>query len=186
VDEANLKRYNSLLGKVEKISRITRDMLAYGRPQNAQTKPITLQNVVEQSVEAVNHRQGFANITFSINIPDDLPELVVDPQHLDQIFVNLLINAQLAMPEGGAISISATSKPEQGRIKIDVSDTGCGIAPEHLPTIFDPFFTTRGPNKGTGLGLSIVHTLIDANSGTIEVHSIPNLGSTFSLFLPMA
>ena len=185
-DETNLKRYNSMLGKVDKISRITKDLLAYGRPQTAQTKAISLQNVVEQSVEALNHRQGFVNITFSINIPDDLPDLMVDPQHLDQIFVNLLINAQLAMPEGGAISISAASKPEQRRIKIDVSDTGCGIAPEHLPTIFDPFFTTRGPNKGTGLGLSIVHTLVDANSGTIEVHSIPNLGSTFSIFLPMA
>ena len=186
IDETNLKRYNSMLGKVDKISRITRDLLAYGRPQTAQTKSISLQSVVEQSIDAVNHRQGFASIGFTINIPDNLPNMMVDPQQLDQIFINLLINAQLAMPEGGAITISATPKPEQRRIKIDFSDTGCGIAPEHLPTIFDPFFTTRGPNKGTGLGLSIAHTLIDANKGTIEVHSILNRGSTFSIFLPMA
>ncbi|MCD6269162.1 MAG: HDOD domain-containing protein [Deltaproteobacteria bacterium] len=185
-DETNLKRYNSMLGKVDKISRITRDLLAYGRPQMAQTKSISLQSIIEQSIDAVNHRQGFANIGFAINIPDNLPNLMVDPQQLDQIFINLLINAQLAMPEGGSITISATAKPEQRRIKIDFSDTGCGIAPEHLPTIFDPFFTTRGPNKGTGLGLSIAHTLIDANKGTIEVHSILNRGSTFSIFLPMA
>ncbi len=184
-DETNLKRYNSMLGKVDKISRITRDLLAYGRPQKAQTKSVTLQSVVEQSVEAVNHRQGFANITFNLNIPENLPNLLVDPQQLDQIFVNLLINAQMAMPEGGIITINATSITEQKRIKIDIKDSGCGISPEHLPTIFDPFFTTRGPNKGSGLGLSIVHTLIDANNGSIEVQSVINQGSTFSIFLPM-
>ena len=185
-DEANLKRYNSMLAKVDKISRITRDLLAYGRPQKAQTKSIVLRNVVEQSIDAVSHRQGFTQIIFSVAIPDDLPDVIVDPQQLDQIFINLLINAQMAMPEGGSITINASSSRQQKRIKISLEDTGCGIAPEHLPTIFDPFFTTRGPNKGTGLGLSIVYTLVKANNGSIEARSILNKGSIFTIFLPMA
>ncbi|MCK5915293.1 MAG: two-component sensor histidine kinase, partial [Deltaproteobacteria bacterium] len=114
------------------------------------------------------------------------PDVIVDPQQLDQIFINLLINAQMAMPEGGSITINASSSRQQKRIKISLEDTGCGIAPEHLPTIFDPFFTTRGPNKGTGLGLSIVYTLVKANNGSIEARSILNKGSTFTIFLPMA
>lgn len=184
--EANLKRYNSMLVKVEKIARITKDLLAYGRPQKAQARAIALKNVVKQSVDAINHRQGFTHIRFSINIPTDLPDLMVDPQQLGQIFINLLINAQLAMPENGSIGISASPSPKRNRIKINLSDTGCGIAPEHLPTIFDPFFTTRDPDKGTGLGLSIVHTLIEANNGSIEAHSVLNQGTTFTMFLPMA
>jgi signal transduction histidine kinase len=185
-DDGSLKRFNSMLGKVEKISRITRDLLAYGRPQKAHAKAIALKNIVTQAVDAVSHRQGFKNIRFSINIPEDLPNLFVDPQQLGQIFINLLINAQMAMPENGSIGISASASLKRKRIKINLSDTGCGIAPEHLPTIFDPFFTTRDPDKGTGLGLSIVHTLVETNSGVIEAHSTLNKGTTFTIFLPMA
>ena len=90
------------------------------------------------------------------------------------------------MPENGSIGISASPSQKRKRIKINLSDTGCGIAPEHLPTIFDPFFTTRDPDKGTGLGLSIVHTLVDANNGSIEAHSVLKQGTTFTMFLPMA
>jgi len=185
-DDGSLKRFNSMLGKVEKISRITRDLLAYGRPQKAHAKAIALKNIVTQAVDAVSHRQGFSHIRFSINIPEDLPNLFVDAQQLGQIFINLLINAQLAMPENGSIGISASVSLKRKRIKINLSDTGCGIAPEHLPTIFDPFFTTRDPDKGTGLGLSIVHTLVETNGGVIEAHSTLKKGTTFTIFLPMA
>ncbi len=185
-DDGNIERFNRMLDKVEKISRITRDLLAYGRPQKAQARPIALKDVITQAVDAVSHRRGFKNIEFSINIPEDLPNLLVDPQQLGQVFINLLINAQLAMPESGSIGISAGVSLKRKCVKINLSDTGCGIAPEHLPTIFDPFFTTRGPDKGTGLGLSIVHRLVETNGGVIEVHSTLNKGTTFTIFLPMA
>ena len=182
--EANLKRFNSMLEKVDKISHIVSDLLAYGRPQKARTQSVSVKNVIRQAIEAVKHRQGFANISFTINIPYDLPEVIVDPQQLDQIFINLLINAQLAMSGNGSIGISAA--PYQNQVEINLSDTGCGIALEHLPTIFDPFFTTRGPDNGTGLGLSIVHALIEANHGSIEVQSTLNKGTTLTVLLPAA
>ncbi len=180
----NIKRFNTMLGKVDKIARIVSDLLAYGRPQKARIMATSVKNITQQAIEAIKHRQGFAHIRFTINIPDDLPKAMVDPQQLGQILINLLINAQLAMPDSGSIGIRAACNRNQ--IEISISDTGCGIAQEHLPTIFDPFFTTRDPDSGTGLGLSIVHSLIEANHGSIEVHSTVNKGTTFTIKLPTA
>ncbi|MEA3347526.1 MAG: HDOD domain-containing protein [Pseudomonadota bacterium] len=182
--EENLKRFNKMLAKVDKIAHIVSDLLTYGRPQKARVQSVSVKNIIHQSIEAVKHRQGFANISFTFNLPDNLPTAMVDPQQLGQIFINLLINAQLAMSDSGSIGISAAHN--RNRIEVNLSDTGCGIAPEHLPTIFDPFFTTRGPDSGSGLGLSIVHSLIDANHGSIEVQSTPNKGTTFTISLPAA
>ncbi len=181
--EANLIRFKKMLDKVDKIAHNVSDLLTYGRPQKARVRSLSDKNIIHQSVEAVKHRQGFSNISFNFNLPDNLPTVMVDPQQLSQIFINLLINAQLAMPDGGSIDISATCN--QNQVEINLSDTGCGIAQENLPTIFDPFFTTRGPDNGTGLGLSIVHSLIDANHGSIEVQSSPK-GTTFTISLPTA
>lgn len=182
--ENELKRFQTMLGKVDKIARIVSDLLAYGRPQKARIQPTSIKNVIHQSIEAIKHRQGFSNIRFTINIADDLPPAMVDSQQLGQVLINLLINAQLAMPKSGSIGISALCNRKQ--IEISLSDTGCGIAQEHLPTIFDPFFTTRDPDSGTGLGLSIVHSLIEANHGSIEVRSTVNKGTTFTIKLPTA
>ncbi len=182
--ETNLKRYNSMLGKVDKIARIVSDLLTYGRPQKARIQSVSVKNIIHQSIEAIKHRPGFANIKFTINTPVNLPATLVDPQQLGQVLINLLINAQLAMPESGSIGIRAACK--QSQMKISLSDTGCGIAPEDLPSIFDPFYTTREPDNGTGLGLSIVHALVEANQGIIEVRSTLNKGTTFTISLPTA
>ncbi|MBN2705463.1 MAG: HDOD domain-containing protein [Deltaproteobacteria bacterium] len=186
-DQERIKRYDRILVKVDKIARIVSDLLAYGRPQKARPQPFSIKKIVQQTIEAVAHRKGFNGIRFSINIPEQLPEALVDPQQLGQVLINLLINAQMAMPDSGSIGISAGLRGSQ--IEINLSDTGCGIAPEHLPTIFDPFFTTRDPdstNAGTGLGLSIAHSLIEANRGSIEARSTLNKGTTFTILLPLA
>ncbi len=182
--EENIKRFNTMLAKVDTIARIVSDLLAYGRPQKAITQTVSVKNVIRQAIEAVKHRQGFADISFTIDIPYSLPAVIVDSQQLGQILINLLINAQLAMPDSGSIGIRAACNRNQ--VEISLSDTGCGIAQEHLPAIFDPFFTTRDPDSGTGLGLSIVHSLIEANHGSIEVRSTINKGTTFTIKLPTA
>lgn len=182
--DANLERFNKMLGKVDTIAHIVSDLLTYGRPQKAREQSASVKNIINQSIESVKHRQGFDNISFTLDLPDNLPTVMVDPQQLGQIFINLLINAQLAIQESGSIEISAICN--QNQVEISLSDTGCGITPENLSTIFDPFFTTRGPDSGTGLGLSIVHSLIDANNGSIEVKNTSDQGTTFIISLPMS
>jgi two-component system NtrC family sensor kinase len=122
----NIKRFNTMLGKVDKIARIVSDLLAYGRPQKARIMATSVKNITQQAIEAIKHRLGFAYIRFTINIPDDLPKAMVDPQQLGQILINLLINAQLAMPDSGSIGIKAACIRNQ--VAIFLSDTGCGIA----------------------------------------------------------
>uniref|UniRef100_UPI00272E8116 sensor histidine kinase n=1 Tax=Geoalkalibacter sp. TaxID=3041440 RepID=UPI00272E8116 len=115
---------------------------------------------------------------------EDLPPLLCHPQQLGQVFMNLLVNAAQAIDKRGTIKIRA--RHEEGRLKVAISDSGCGIAPEHLAKLFDPFFTTKEVGKGTGLGLSIAYEIIKKHGGEIQVESAPGCGSTFTISLPVA
>jgi CheY-like chemotaxis protein len=109
-----------------------------------------------------------------------------DEGRLSQVFLNLILNAAQSIaggrPEEHQVRVATRTLPD-GRVAIEVRDTGAGIAPDHLPRIFDPFFTTKGPGSGTGLGLSICHAVVTAMGGTIEVESVPGHGSTFRVLL---
>jgi len=182
----NLQRYEKMMRKVDKISRIVNDLLTYGRPQKPRRQPVVLQEAITQALESVKHRPGFSHIECQLEIPASLPPVLADLQQLGQILINLLINAELAMPDGGHITIAAATQTTEETVTLTLSDTGHGIPPEILPSIFDPFFTTREGEQGTGLGLSIVHSLVEANHGRITVSSIPNRGTSFTLQLPAA
>jgi signal transduction histidine kinase len=103
---------------------------------------------------------------------------------LQQVFLNLILNARDAMDCGGYLSIRSTT--DSGAIRIEVSDTGHGIEPEHLARIYDPFFTTKGARKGTGLGLAVTYGIVKEHSGHIEVESQPGAGTRFVLEFPLA
>jgi len=105
-------------------------------------------------------------------------------ERLQQVFINIILNALDAMPGGGQLSIQ--TKQQDGQAIIKISDTGLGIKPEHLPRIFDPFFTTKGIGKGTGLGLSISFAIIKEHEGQILVDSQVGQGTTFTIILPVS
>ena len=118
-------------------------------------------------------------------ISQDLPKINGDLQKLQQVFLNLFLNAIQVMPTGGLIYLEAMCEPE-GYIKINIGDTGTGIPPENQKHIFDPFYTTKEVGKGTGLGLSIVYGIVKKHGGYIEVKSKMDVGTTFSVYLPIA
>jgi signal transduction histidine kinase len=105
-----------------------------------------------------------------------------DPDQMSQVFLNLLINAVHAMPDGGALRISL--ERADGHAQAVIADTGHGIPKEDLPKIFQPFFTTKEAGKGTGLGLTVVHNIVEEHGGTITVESEPGQGATFTITLP--
>lgn len=113
----------------------------------------------------------------------DIPEIPCIPTQLNQVFMNLLINAVQAISDHGKITIS--TRREDDLIKITIADTGVGIPAEILNKIFDPFFTTKPIGKGTGLGLSISYSIINKHGGRLEVESLVGSGTTFSVFLPV-
>src|SRR6185436_7029794 len=117
---------------------------------------------------------------------EPVPPVIGDPIRIGQVLLNLLINAAQSIPGGDASSnrIEIAIRPGDDASIIEVSDTGCGIAPEHLPRIFDPFFTTKEPGKGTGLGLAMVYGIVKQHRGWVELQTQPGVGTTFQIFLP--
>lgn len=102
---------------------------------------------------------------------------------MGQVLINLIVNAMQAMPQGGTLTIGLHL--HNNRVQLSVSDTGCGIAPEHIPKLFTPFFSTKEVGEGTGLGLTAVHGIIEEHQGSITVDSTPQKGTTFHIHLPV-
>jgi two-component system NtrC family sensor kinase len=113
----------------------------------------------------------------------DTPALKIDPDQVQQVFLNLILNARDAMPEGGRLDIAV--REQGGEVEMVFADTGSGIEPEVRDKVFDPFFSTKGPTKGTGLGLSICYSIIKDHGGTIEMDSETGRGTRFTIRIPV-
>jgi two-component system NtrC family sensor kinase len=126
----------------------------------------------------------FQNIDIVRDYSEDLPAILADPNQLEQVFINMLLNAGHAMNTGGTLRLTTEKADEFNGVIARVADTGCGIPEENLQRIFDPFFTTK-ETSGTGLGLSVSYGIINSHGGTIEVESCVGIGTTFTIGLPI-
>jgi two-component system NtrC family sensor kinase len=133
-------------------------------------------------LKLLGKREAFQRIIVVEDFTDGLPPIRGDRNQLEQVFVNLSLNACEAMPNGGTLLVS-TSR-EDGDVVVRVTDTGCGIKVDHLDQIFEPFFTTKPVGKGTGLGLSVSYGIVQQHGGTLEVESEEGKGTTFTVRLP--
>ena len=173
-----------ILTQTDRISKIINNLLDFSRQKKQELIETDPGNLVEKSIVLVNNQLKITNVKLHKNIEPDLPPIYVDPPQIEQVLVNLFINAIQAMPEGGDLSINVGQKVENGYLIIKVKDTGMGISKEDLLHIFDPFFTTKG-TKGTGLGLSVSYGIIRQHHGDIEVESEEGQGTTFTLKIPI-
>jgi CheY-like chemotaxis protein len=135
------------------------------------------------------------DLTVELQVDPALPPVLGDPGQVEQVLLNLALNARDAMPDGGRLTIAAARgpaeipgrpRPSTGTVRLWVSDTGAGMTPEVQARIFEPFFTTKGSGKGTGLGLATVHAIVTQHGGTVTVRSAPGQGTTFDVLLPAA
>jgi signal transduction histidine kinase len=169
----------------ERILKFTRDLVAYARPSGDSRGPVQLEEVIERALVFCEHEFESSQVEVHCQYEAPLPVIAGIPGQLTQVFVNLFTNAAHAMTSaGGTLRVSVQTADEDGSLRIDVSDTGCGIPVEAMPQIFEPFFTTKTDGRGTGLGLSIVRGILDAHGGTIQVSSAAGHGTTFTLTLP--
>ncbi|HEY6007555.1 MAG TPA: ATP-binding protein [Geobacteraceae bacterium] len=174
-----------------RIDRLVRGLLDYARPAPSGSEPVDLAQLISATVELLSGQGVFKRIRVTLDLAEGLPPVNADRHQLQQVFINLLINARDALPGGGTLAVRGTVAPAGERrvtewVRIEVMDSGCGILPAHQAQIFEPFFTTKEPGKGTGLGLAIVARIIDACGGKIGVNSTPGKGTTFTLLLPAA
>jgi signal transduction histidine kinase len=168
--------------EVARINQQITDFLRYSRPLKLNPQPTEIGKVVEDSMRIVEAQAKEQNVAVEIAAPDAAAKVLGDAEALRSVFNNLFVNAVQAMPDGG--SLTATISDNSDCIKVDIKDTGAGIAPENLEKIFEPYFSTK--ETGTGLGLAIVKRIVDEHQGSIEVVSRKSAGTTFTVKLPKA
>ncbi len=177
-----------IVGSGERAASLTRQLLTFSRRQAIQTRVLDLNAAVRQTARMLQRTLGEA-VTMHLVLPPQPAFVSADEGMLDQVLLNLAVNARDAMPGGGHLTIETSGVDgDDGRpfVCLRVSDTGTGIAPEHLPHIFEPFFTTKGVGKGTGLGLAMSYGIVQQHGGRIEVDTEAGRGTTFRVLLPAA
>ncbi|MBI9085776.1 MAG: two-component sensor histidine kinase [Desulfobacterales bacterium] len=172
--------------QIQRCKRITHNLLRFSRRTRSVIEEVDLNGFVQEVVELMEREARANGINFHVRLDAQLPVILSDPSQLQQVFLNLITNAVDAHEEKpyGSVSLETAVAPDHEGVILSISDTGCGIAPQHLDKIFDPFFTTKPVGKGTGLGLSICYSIIGRLGGEIRVKSTLGEGTTFDIFLP--
>jgi two-component system NtrC family sensor kinase len=188
--ESTEKQLQKMEQELDRTSRIIRNLLAFARQSEASMSPIDVNKAVDAALFLVGNQINLENIHLDKNFDPDLPKALGDFDKIQQVLLNIILNATQAMPDGGILTIATSAAKNvkigdtwKDAVRIDIQDTGIGIPKENLKKLFTPFFTTKEKGKGVGLGLSVVHGIIGKHKGKIDVESEINVGTTFSIYL---
>lgn len=181
IDDSTAEKLSLIQTQISRIKSVTKDMMDFARARPAARVPIDVNEVIGASLRLAGFDKQFQQLKVETRLDPALPEISADADQLQQVFLNLLLNARDAMPEGGDLSVE-TGSNENG-IVVSIGDTGPGIGEADLKKIFDPFFTTKSSARGTGLGLAVCYGIVTAHGGSIEAESSPE-GTSFLIHLP--
>ena len=175
-----------IIHQIDRVSNIVRSLLDTVRLGKLEIQPVSVEALIGRMFPLLEHVVRKRGIAMSTSIPADLPSVAGDPGRLQQVFINLLMNAVEATPQDGQIAVVAMAAEHDGRagVTVEVTDTGAGIPPDALGQVFEPFYTTKPVGEGTGLGLAISRDIVRDHGGSIAARSIPGKGSTFAVWLP--
>ena len=185
-DEINLVQEYSekIVNETMRCRKIIRGLLDFARQTEPEKKLTDINKIVKDTLILAEHQAAMKKVKILTELNEQLPMITVDANQIQEVFMNIVLNALDAMPGGGLLTISSNSIVAGRYIEIKFTDTGCGIPTENLNKLFDPFFTTKKVGEGTGLGLSVSYGIIEKHNGTIEVQSEVGKGSTFAVKLP--
>ena len=183
-DDQKSKLLEKIAKQTFRASEIVNSLLNFSRTSPTDFGEVDLNRVVRETVALVEHQFQKTGVATLVSLADDLPLVRANSGKLQQVFLNLFINARDAMPGGGSLTVRSWA--ENNFAHVEIADTGQGISPENLARIYDPFFTTKAPKKGTGLGLSITYGIVQEHNGIIEVESTLGRGTRFRLEFPAA
>lgn len=182
-DDPTYAELSIITNEALRCRKIVTNLLNFARQTQPNKKKHNINEIVLACISLTQKQAAFKDVSVADDLCDSLPRTLVDKGQIEQAMINLIINAVEATPAGGSIRVSTRSAHRNGFIDIEVADTGEGIPENRQTRIFDPFFTTK--EDGTGLGLAITHGIIEQHGGTIEVTSVPGLGTTFTITLPV-
>ncbi|UCC39081.1 MAG: PAS domain S-box protein, partial [Candidatus Aminicenantes bacterium] len=176
--------------ELDRTTRIIRNLLDFARQSEPAIRPVEINKVVEAALLLIGHQISLENIKLEKKLDAHLPFVRADFDKIQQVLINIIMNAIQAMPDGGNLTIRTSvaksikiGEALKDAVRIDIGDTGVGILKENLNKLFTPFFTTKEKGKGVGLGLPVVHGIIEQHKGKIEVDSEPDVGTTFTIYL---
>lgn len=181
--EPNREEADTIVRHVSRVERIVANLLTFARQQAKNPGKVALQPILDDIIRHIGHQLPLDSIKVEREYATDLPELEADDVQIRQVFTNLIVNAIQAMADGGVLTLRTMVHGDVEKVAVEISDTGCGIAPENLKKIFTPFHTTKP--AGTGLGLSVSYGIVKDHGGAIEVRSEPGKGATFRVVLPV-
>ena len=176
------EKLNMIAGQIQRITQVTKDMTNFARERPAAKSESDVNGIVRTALRLASFDKAFHDLDIEIDLSSTLSPVLADEDQLQQVFLNLLLNARDAMADGGDLLIKTAEI--DGDILVEIADSGSGIAESDRQLIFDPFFTTKTAGKGTGLGLSVCYGIVTAHGGRIEVVNNTPLGTKFTVILP--
>jgi signal transduction histidine kinase len=182
--DALLKHLDTIETETRRCNEIIGNLMQFSRQEKGEHGPVSVNDVVEKSIAIVDHQLSLGNVSIESELADHIPEISGNANQLQQVLMNLMINAQQAMGEEGG-TVTVATLVEANSILITVSDTGPGIEADVAEKIFEPFYTTKPAGQGTGLGLSVTYGIIQDHGGNISVSRAENSGAKFIITLPL-
>jgi two-component system NtrC family sensor kinase len=184
-DERN-EMINDLIGESERSQRIVRNLLDFARESDIESEALSIEHVLEETMQLASNQIRHSKVKIDRRFDEDVAPVYGDRQQLTQVFLNIVLNALDAMPKGGELGVSIRNTRDREFVAVEISDTGVGIPEQKITEIFDPFFTTKKDGTGTGLGLSVSVGIVRKHGGDIQVSSVENKGTAFTVLLPAA
>ncbi len=185
-DDERLDMVQDLVSQSQRAEKIVRNLLDFARESDIEADAHQVQDIIEDTLRLATNQIKLAKVKVQGDLAPNLPRIYGDRQQLNQVFLNIVLNALDAMPNGGTLSISCSNSRDGELVCVEFTDTGTGIPEHRVADVFSPFFTTKPGAKGTGLGLSVSLGIIRQHGGDIKVKSQVGKGTTFSIFLPVA
>lgn len=173
---------NLMIQEVDRLNRVVSQLHEFARPIDVSKKSIQIQAFLKDSLKLIERQASEANISIKTDFDSEIDEILIDPDRINQVLLNLYLNAIDSMNNGGSLTVMLAKNPKKKGIEIKVADAGTGISDDDLSHIFDPYFTTKA--SGTGLGLAIVHNIMEAHGGEIAIESRLGQGTGVTIFLP--
>ncbi len=183
----DIEDLETIIDQAERCSRIIRGLLGFSRKSASEKSMVDLNTLISNTLAMVRHQSRFLDILFDLQLDYAIPKVHVDPNQIQQVFLNLLINAADAMEKKGKVTLATRLIENHAAkfVEFEITDTGSGIPQDILDKIFEPFFTTKPAGKGTGLGLAVSYGIIKKHEGTIIAKNAPGSGASFYIHFPV-